>query len=130
MGRAVAIDVTIKPGIPLRNTEVDNGRHAVSRANSTRRVSLGSDESESVYLARIAVLEAELEALTAELARYKALALAGGNARLATDPAPGSPDLGARQPVPPSHVTADGTQGMRRGVSGRRTAASKDVDDR
>lgn len=101
----------------------------MSRAKNTRHAILGGEQGESFYLARIAELEAEVQALTVELAKYKALALSGGTARLATDPAPGAPDLGVRQPAPPIHVTADGTQGMRRGVSGRRTAASKDVDE-
>lgn len=101
----------------------------MSPAKNTRSVTLAGDQGESFYLARIAELEAKVQALTAELARYKALALAGGNARLATDPAPGAPDLGVRQSAQPIHVTADGTQGMRRGVSERRTAASKDVGE-
>jgi hypothetical protein len=102
----------------------------MSRAKNTRRVILGGDQGESVYLARIAELEAELEAMTAELARYKALALAGGNARLATDPAPGALDIGVRQHAPPIHVTADGTQGMRRGVSSRRLPPPDALEDK
>ena len=123
-----AIGVTISPRIPLRSTEVGSGRHAVTRIKSTRTAILSGVQSESIYLARIAELEAEIQALTAELERYKALALSGGSARLAKDPAPGIHDLGGRPTAPPIHVTADGTQGMRRGVSGRRTRSTK-VDE-
>ena len=99
----------------------------MSRVKSTRSAILSGDQGESIYLARIAELEAEVQALTAELERYKALALSGANVRLAKDSTPGVPDLG-RPSAPPIHITADGTQGMRRGVSGRRTPASEEGD--
>ena len=79
---AAAIGVTIDPGTDFENSVVGSGRHAMSRAKNTRRATLGIDQGESAYLARIAQLEAELEAVAAELARYKALALAGGAGRL------------------------------------------------
>ena len=80
---------------------------------------MGGGQSESIYLARIAALEAEVQALTVELAKYKALARSRANSRLID-----------RQPIPPIHVNADGTQGMRRGVSGRRPPASGVGEDK
>lgn len=91
-----------------------------------RRAILSGDDSETLYLARIAELEAEVRALTAELATYKALALAGGNARLPKGSTPEVPGLGERQPT---HVNADGTQGIWRGVSGRRRTSPPDADE-
>jgi hypothetical protein len=101
------------------------GRAKGTDAVAAQRVILGGDEREMVYLARIAELEAEVQALAAELARFRALAVAGTNARLTKDPPPRGRGAG-RQRGPLIHVTADGTQGMRRGVSGRRSSSSQD----
>jgi len=99
------------------------GSYAVAPAS---RAILSDDEREAVYLARIAELEAEVQALTAELAKLRALA--GANARLGKDPAPGA-RVGGRQRRPLIHVTADGTQGMRRGVSDRRSSSSQEDEE-
>lgn len=81
---------------------------------SSRGVVLSGLDAESLLLVRIAELEAEVRALTAELARVKALAITGDIGSIGSLPAaPGG--LGAQ----PTHVNADGTQGMRRGVSAR-----------
>jgi hypothetical protein len=82
--------------------------------------------SDEEYVARIAELEAEVEALKAELAKWKALA--GGTAKVEAS-MPGSLGLSALDRVPPSHVNADGTAGMRRGVSGVGPPPSRDVDE-
>ncbi len=129
IGRASAIGVTIRSDTRFGYSGVGHGRHAVSRNRSTRRVIVSGDDSQSVYLARIAELEAEVAALTAELDGYKALAGSGATARLAKGVGPGALDPGLQQPAPPVLVNADGTQGMRRGVSGRRTHSPRDVDD-
>lgn len=96
----------------------------MSTVKSTRSPILSSDQVDAIYLARIAELESEVQALTAELATFKALALAGQ-----TSPPKGStpanPALAGRQPT---HVNADGTQGMRRGVSARPSPSSKEID--
>jgi hypothetical protein len=100
----------------------------MSRIRSTGRVVVNADDSQAAYLARIAELEAEVAALRAELEGYKAMAGSGANARLAK-PGPAALDLGLQQTAPSILVNADGTQGMRRGVSGRRTRSSRDVDE-
>ena len=64
------------------------------------------DDTDSFYLARIAELEEEVRSLKAELAKREASAFAGGGE------GPGEP---------PTLVTADGTRGMQRGVSVRRS---------
>lgn len=102
----------------------------MSRIKSTRRVVLSGDQGDSIYLARIAELEAQVQALTEELERYRALTGSGMNTRLATGAEPGILHPGGQQPAPPSLVNADGTQGMRRGVSGGRTRSSQDIEDK
>jgi hypothetical protein len=82
--------------------------------------------SDDRYVARIAELEAEVQALKAELAKWKALA--GGNAKVEGSK-PVSLGLGPLDRVPPTHVNADGTAGMRRGVSGVGPPPSRDVDE-
>lgn len=86
------------------------------------------DDMDGVYLARIADLEEEVRNLKAELATQKALAHAGGAAGLAKPATPGVLDVVHRQPEPPILVTADGSQGMRRGVSDGRSRSSADAD--
>lgn len=75
-----------------------------SRLPPVRHVSVG-EVADDVYLARIAELEEEVRNLKAELAQLAVPTLDVGD--------------GLRQP--PSLVTADGTQGMRRGVSASRS---------
>lgn len=88
-----------------------------------RGVIVSGLDAEPVLLARIAELEAEVQALTAELASVKALALTGDTGAIGSLPAaPGR--LGAQ----PTHVNADGTQGMRRGVSARPDPSSREND--
>ena len=96
----------------------------MSGVKSTRSPILSSGQSDAIYLARIAELEAQVQALTAELATYKALAL-GGGAGLPKGTTPLNPALAGKQPT---HVNADGTQGMRRGVSPRPSPSSKEID--
>ena len=82
--------------------------------------------SEEEYVARVAELEAEVEALKAELAKWKALAGRGATVEGSKQ---GSLGPGALDRVPPIHVNADGTAGMRRGVSGREPTSARDVDE-
>lgn len=83
---------------------------AVTRPPGSRVV-IG-DTSGAFYLARIAELEDEVRTLKAELVRRDAVSAAGVTAPLA-----GTPSL----------VTADGTRGMRRGVSGGQTRGARDA---
>jgi hypothetical protein len=96
----------------------------VSTGKSTRSPILSSDQRDAIYLARITELEAQVQALTAELATFKALALAG-DAGLPNGSRPRNPALAG---TPPTHVNADGTQGMRRGVSSRPSPSSRETD--
>lgn len=86
------------------------------------------DDMNAIYLAQIAELEAEVRKLKAELATYTALALSGGDAGLAKSATPSVLDVVDRQRKPPILVTADGSQGMRRGVSDGRSRSSGDAD--
>lgn len=86
-----------------------------------------SENMEASYLARIAELEEEVRTLRAELARYMALDILGVGG-LANRPKPGSLGADLLTPIPPSHVTADGSQGMRRGVSDGRSRSAGDAD--
>lgn len=76
------------------------------------RVVIG-DPSGAFYLARIAELEDEVRTLKAELVRRDTVSAAGVTAPLARTP---------------SMVIADGTRGMRRGVSGGQTRGARGAD--
>lgn len=84
----------------------DDGMKRKSAVSAVRRpgarVVIGTD-GDAFYLARIAELEQEIRDLKAELAKTRPSALAVIDARI---------------PEPPIRVTADGTQGIRRGTSG------------
>ena len=84
----------------IRESRAKPETPAVTRPPGTRVV-IG-DTSAEFYLARIAELEEEVRTLKAALAKREASA----SAVIAERPGPS-----------PSPVTADGTQGMRRGVS-------------
>lgn len=87
--------------------------HKTVAANhrSGQRVVIG-DDPQGLYLARINELEEEVRSLKAELAKREASIFVGA---------------GEYPAEPPSVVTADGTKGMQRGVSGGRSRSAPDT---
>ncbi len=110
-------------------TEVDGSSESDDRAAAVARAILNSENDTPIYAARIAELEAKVEVLTAALANCEALMPAGGSTKSERSSKRGSGRRDALEGPPPIHVNADGTEGMRRGVSGAEPPPRRGIED-